>query len=133
MITKVSSNIFYSMSWFYLGLLLKMHFFFYAITILLAFYVNGLVVADYTPEASSEIPIIGVYYTFNTIFVALLLAGSIFILNIVFFFKQTVLFELKSDIISDGILLSILVILEISLKYIDQTCSNYFLIEKEIN
>jgi hypothetical protein len=52
------------------------------VTILLAFYINGLVVADYTPEASSEISIIGVYYTFNIIFVALLIAGSILIINI---------------------------------------------------
>ncbi len=31
------------------------------VTILLAFFVNSLVVSDYTPEASSELPVIGSY------------------------------------------------------------------------
>jgi hypothetical protein len=52
------------------------------VTILLAFFVNSLIVADYTPEASAEIPVIGLYYTFNIIFVAISLTGSVFILNL---------------------------------------------------
>jgi hypothetical protein len=52
------------------------------VTILLAFYVNSVAVADFIPEASSEMPVIGLYYTFNIIFVALSLTASILILNI---------------------------------------------------
>ena len=37
------------------------------VTILLAFFVNSLVVSNYTPESASELPVIGVYYTFNII------------------------------------------------------------------
>ena len=54
------------------------------VTILLAFFVNSLVVSDYTPEASSEIPIIGIYYTFNIMLVALSLTGNVFVLNLHF-------------------------------------------------
>jgi hypothetical protein len=52
------------------------------VTILLAFFVNSLVVSDYTPEASSELPVIGVYYTFNIFMVALSLTGSVLILKL---------------------------------------------------
>ena len=54
------------------------------VTILLAFFVNCLLVSNYTPEASSELPIIGVYYTFNIIMVALTLTASVFLLNLHF-------------------------------------------------
>jgi len=52
------------------------------VTILLAFFVNSLVVSDYTPEASNELPVIGVYYTFNIFMVALSLTGSVLILKL---------------------------------------------------
>jgi len=54
------------------------------VTILLAFFVNCLLVSNYTPEASSELPIIGVYYTFNILMVALTLTASVFLLNLHF-------------------------------------------------
>jgi nicotinic acetylcholine receptor, invertebrate len=49
------------------------------VTILLAFFVNSLVVSNYTPESASTLPVIGVYYTFSIFVVALSLAGSVFI------------------------------------------------------
>jgi hypothetical protein len=49
------------------------------VPILLAFFVNSLVVSNYTPESASTLPVIGVYYTFNIFVVALSLAGSVFI------------------------------------------------------
>ncbi len=54
------------------------------VTILLAFFVNCLVVSNYTPEAASELPVIGIYYTVNIIIVALSLTASVFILNLHF-------------------------------------------------
>ena len=52
------------------------------VTILLAFFVNSLIVSNYTPEATSEIPVIGIYYIYNIIFISLSLAGVVFCLNI---------------------------------------------------
>ncbi len=54
------------------------------ITILLALFVNSLIVSNYTPEATSDLPVIGVYYTFNIFLVAFLLAGAVFILRLHF-------------------------------------------------
>jgi hypothetical protein len=54
------------------------------VTILLAFFVNSLIVSNYTPEATSDLPVIGVYYTFNIFLVAFLLAGAVFILRLHF-------------------------------------------------
>jgi hypothetical protein len=54
------------------------------VTILLAFFVNSLVVSNYTPEASFELPVIGKYYAFNILLVALSLAGAVFILRLHF-------------------------------------------------
>ena len=54
------------------------------VTILLAFFVNSLVVSNYTPEAASELPVIGVYYTFNIFLVAIALSGSVLVLNLHF-------------------------------------------------
>jgi len=51
------------------------------VTILLAFFVNLLVVSNYTPEAAADLPIIGIYYTFNIIQVAISLGASIFVLR----------------------------------------------------
>jgi hypothetical protein len=52
------------------------------VTILLAFFVNSLIVSNYTPESTSELPVIGVYYTFNIFLVSLSLAGVVFALTI---------------------------------------------------
>ena len=54
------------------------------VTILLAFFVNSLVVSNYTPEASFELPVIGKYYAFNIFLVASSLAGAVFILRLHF-------------------------------------------------
>jgi hypothetical protein len=54
------------------------------VTILLAFFVNSLVVSNYTPESASELPVIGVYYTFNIIMNAISLFGSVIILRLHF-------------------------------------------------
>ena len=54
------------------------------VTILLAFFVNSLVVSNYTPESASTLPVIGIYYTFNIFVAALSLAGSVFILKLHF-------------------------------------------------
>jgi hypothetical protein len=54
------------------------------VTILLAFFVNSLVVSNYTPEAAAELPVIAIYYTFNILIVALSLSVSVFILNLHF-------------------------------------------------
>jgi hypothetical protein len=54
------------------------------VTILLAFFVNSLVVSNYTPESASELPVIGVYYTFNIIMNAFSLFGSVTILRLHF-------------------------------------------------
>jgi hypothetical protein len=54
------------------------------VTILLAFFVNSLIVSNYTPEATSELPVIGVYYTFNIFLVSLSLAGAVFVLRLHF-------------------------------------------------
>ncbi len=54
------------------------------VTILLAFFVNSLVVSNYTPEAAAELPVIGVYYTFNILMVALSLTVSVLVLNLHF-------------------------------------------------
>jgi hypothetical protein len=54
------------------------------VTILLAFFVNSLVVSNYTPEAASELPVIGVYYTFNIFMVAIALTGAVLILKLHF-------------------------------------------------
>lgn len=72
---------------------------------MLAFFVNSLVVSNYTPEAASELPVIGnlkllrlfkfihktkfnlkigVYYTFNIFLVAFALSGTVFILKLHF-------------------------------------------------
>jgi len=48
---------------------------------LLAFFVNLLVVSNYTPEAAADLPIIGVYYTFNIIQVALSVGASVCVLR----------------------------------------------------
>ena len=52
------------------------------VTILLAFFVNSLVVSNYTPEAAAELPVIAIYYTFNILIVALSLTASVFVLNL---------------------------------------------------
>jgi len=52
------------------------------VTILLAFFVNSLIVSNYTPEAAAELPVIGVYYTFNIFMVAISLTATVFVLNI---------------------------------------------------
>ena len=44
----------------------------------------SLVDSNYTPEAASELPAIGVYYTFNIIMVALSLTTSVFTLKLHF-------------------------------------------------
>lgn len=54
------------------------------VTILLAFFVNSLVVSNYTPEALSELPVIGIYYTFNIFLVAISVAESVWVLNVHF-------------------------------------------------
>jgi len=54
------------------------------VTILLAFFVNSLVVSNYTPEAAAELPVIAIYYTFNILIVALSLTVSVFVLNLHF-------------------------------------------------
>ncbi len=54
------------------------------VTILLAFFVNSLVVSNYTPEAASELPVIGLYYTFNIFMVSLAITGSVFVLKLHF-------------------------------------------------
>ncbi len=75
------------------------------VTILLAFFVNSLVriflkpskfevfdlklcfqkvVSNYTPEASSDLPIIGIYYLFNIGLVSLSIALSVYVLNLHF-------------------------------------------------
>ena len=54
------------------------------VTILLAFFVNSLVVSNYTPEAAAELPVIGVYYTFNIVMNAMSLFGSVIILRLHF-------------------------------------------------
>jgi len=54
------------------------------VTVLLAFFVNSLIVSNYTPEATFELPVIGKYYAFNIFFVALSLAGAVFILRLHF-------------------------------------------------
>jgi len=54
------------------------------VTILLAFFVNSLVVSNYTPEASFDLPVIGKYYAFNIFIVASSLAGTVFILKLHF-------------------------------------------------
>ena len=54
------------------------------VTILLAFFVNSLVVSNYTPEAAAELPVIGVYYAFNIIMNAISLFGSVIILRLHF-------------------------------------------------
>jgi nicotinic acetylcholine receptor len=54
------------------------------VTILLAFFVNSLVVSNYTPEAAAELPVIGVYYAFNIIMNAISLFGSVIILRLGF-------------------------------------------------
>jgi len=54
------------------------------VTILLAFFVNSLESSNYTPEAAAELPVIGVYYTFNIIMNALSLFGSVIILRLHF-------------------------------------------------
>jgi hypothetical protein len=46
--------------------------------------VNSLVVSNYTPEAASELPVIGVYYTFNIFLVAIALSGSVLVLKLHF-------------------------------------------------
>jgi hypothetical protein len=46
--------------------------------------VNSLVVSNYTPEAASELPVIGVYYTFNIFQVAFALSGSVLVLKLHF-------------------------------------------------
>ena len=48
---------------------------------MLAFFVNLLVVSNYTPEAAADLPIIGVYYTFNIIQVALSVGASVCVLR----------------------------------------------------
>jgi hypothetical protein len=53
-------------------------------TILLALFVNSLIVSNYTPEASFELPVIGKYYACNIFFVSLSLAGAVFILRLHF-------------------------------------------------
>ena len=50
----------------------------------MAFFVNSLVVSNYTPEAASELPVIGVYYTFNIFLVATALSGSVLVLKLHF-------------------------------------------------
>ncbi len=54
------------------------------ITILLALFVNSLIVSNYTPEASFELPLIGKYYLCNIFIVSLSLAGTVFILRLHF-------------------------------------------------
>jgi hypothetical protein len=54
------------------------------VTVLLAFFVNSLIVSNYTPEASFELPVIGKYYAFNIFLVASSLAGAVFILRLHF-------------------------------------------------
>jgi len=54
------------------------------VTVLLAFFVNSLIVSNYTPEASFELPVIGKYYAFNIFLVASSLAGAVFILKLHF-------------------------------------------------
>jgi nicotinic acetylcholine receptor alpha-9 len=52
-------------------------------TILLAFFVNSLVVSQYTPDAArAGIPVIGIYYIFNMGLVSLSTAASIYVLNL---------------------------------------------------
>jgi hypothetical protein len=54
---------------------------FKGVTLLLSFFVNLLVVSNYTPEAAADLPIIGVYYTFNIIQVALSVGASVCVLR----------------------------------------------------
>jgi hypothetical protein len=54
------------------------------VTILLAFFVNSLVVSNYTPESTSDLPVIGVYYIFNIGLVSVSIAASICVLNLHF-------------------------------------------------
>lgn len=51
------------------------------VTILLAFFVNSLVVSNYTPEASNELPVIGFYYMFNIGLVSVSVATAVCVLN----------------------------------------------------
>ncbi len=54
-------------------------------TILLAFFVNSLVVSSYTPDAArAGIPVIGIYYIFNIGLVSFSTAASIYVLNLHF-------------------------------------------------
>ncbi len=54
------------------------------ITILLALFVNSLIVSNYTPEASFELPLIGKYYACNIFIVSFSLAGAVLILRLHF-------------------------------------------------
>ena len=47
----------------------------------LAFFVNSLVVSNYTPEAASDLPVIGVYYIFNIGLVSVSVGTSVCVLN----------------------------------------------------
>jgi nicotinic acetylcholine receptor, invertebrate len=51
------------------------------VTILLAFFVNSLVVSNYTPESTNHIPVIGLYYAFNIALCSLSICMSVIFLN----------------------------------------------------
>lgn len=51
------------------------------VTILLAFFVNSLVISNYTPEGASDLPVIGIYFLFNIFQVSLSLFATIFVLK----------------------------------------------------
>lgn len=51
------------------------------VTILLAFFVNSLVISNYTPEGASDLPVIGVYFLFNIGQVSLSLFATIFVMK----------------------------------------------------
>ena len=48
---------------------------------MLAFFVNILVISNYTPEASSDQPVIGLYYIFNIVLVSVSVSASVLVLN----------------------------------------------------
>ncbi len=51
------------------------------VTLLLALFVNLLVISNYTPDGAAVLPIIGIYYSFNIVQVALSVAASICVLR----------------------------------------------------
>ncbi len=51
------------------------------VTILLAFFVNSLVISNYTPEGASDLPVIGIYFLFNILQVSISLFSTIFVLK----------------------------------------------------